>query len=330
MTSPIRVAITGAAGAIDYSILFRIAAGEMLGKDTPVILQMLEITPAMKALEGVAMELDDCAFPLLQDMVLTDDPMKGFDGANIAILVGGKPRGKGMLRADLIRANGPIFTGTGKALNEVAADDIRVCVVANPCNTNALITMANAPDIPQERFSAMTRLDENRAKSQLAQKAGVPVGTITNMGIWGNHSATMYPDFFNAKIDGKLVTDVIDDKAWLENDFISTVQQRGAQIIAARGSSSAASAASAAIDHVRDWFTETPAGDWHSMAVPSNGAYGIKEGLIFSFPVRFDGKGNYEIVEGIELSDFAKEKIKATEEELINERAIVEEDGLLG
>lgn len=325
MKAPVRVAITGAAGSIDYSLLFRIAAGEMLGKDTPVILQLLEITPAMKALEGVAMEIQDCAFPLLQDMILTDDPNQGFDGANVALLVGGKPRGPGMVRADLIKANGPIFTGQGKAINDNAADDIRVCVVGNPCNTNALIAMHNAPDVPNERFTAMTRLDENRAKSQLANKAGVTVASVSNLGIWGNHSKTMYPDFFNAKIDGKAATEVIGDHAWLKEDFISTVQQRGAAIIAARGSSSAASAANAAIDHVRDWFTETPAGDWHAMAVPSTGAYGVEEGLIFSFPVRCDGKGNYEIVEGIELNDFAKEKIKATEEELKSEREVVKD-----
>ena len=328
MTSPVRVAITGAAGSIDYSLLFRIAAGEMLGKDTPVILQLIEITPAMGALEGVAMEIDDCAFPLLQDMILTDDVNKGFDGANVALLVGGKPRGPGMVRADLIKANGPIFTGQGRAINDNAADDIRVCVVGNPCNTNALIAMHNAPDVPNERFTAMTRLDENRAKSQLAKKAGVTVDSVSNMGIWGNHSKTMYPDFFNAKIDGKLVPDAIDDHTWLKEEFISTVQQRGAAIIKARGSSSAASAANAAIDHVRDWFTETPEGDWHAMAIPSTGAYGVSEGLIFSFPVRCDGKGNYEVVEGIELNDFAKEKIKATEEELLSEREVVKD--LLG
>ena len=328
MTSPVRVTVTGAAGSISYSLLFRIAAGEMLGKDTPVILQLLEITPAMKALEGVAMEIQDCAFPLLQDMVLTDDPNQGFAGTNIALLVGGKPRGPGMVRADLIKANGPIFTGQGKAINDNAADDVRVCVVGNPCNTNALIAMHNAPDVPNERFTAMTRLDENRAMSQLANKAGVPVSAVSNVGIWGNHSKTMYPDFFNATIDGKLVTDVIDDHDWLKGDFISTVQQRGAAIIAARGSSSAASAANAAIDHVRDWYTETPAGQWHSMAVPSTGAYGIEEGLIFSYPVRCDGKGGYEIVEGIELNEFAKEKIEETKAELISEREVVQD--LLG
>lgn len=323
MTSPVRVTVTGAAGSISYSLLFRIAAGEMLGPNTPVILNLLEITPAMKALEGVAMEIQDCAFPLLQDMVLTDDPNKGFEGSNIALLVGGKPRGPGMVRADLIKANGPIFTGQGKAINDNAADDIRVCVVGNPCNTNALIAMHNAPDVPNERFTAMTRLDENRAMSQLANRAGVTVASVANVGIWGNHSKTMYPDFFNAKIDGKPATEVITDHEWLKGEFIDTVQQRGAAIIAARGSSSAASAANAAIDHIRDWYTVTPEGQWRSMAVPSTGAYGVEEGLIFSFPVRCDGKGGYEIVEGIELNDFAREKIKETEAELKSEREVV-------
>lgn len=328
MTKPVRVSITGAAGAIGYSLLFRIASGALFGKDTPVILQLLEITPAMKALEGVVMELNDCAFPLLEDIVMTDDANVGFAGANIALLVGGRPRGPGMQRADLIKANGPIFTGQGKAINDNAADDIRVCVVGNPCNTNALIAMYNAPDVPRERFTAMTRLDENRAKHQLAAKAGVSVKTISNVGIWGNHSDTMYPDFFNAKIDGKPATEIITDSAWLEGDFISTVQKRGAAIIAARGSSSAASAAAAAIDHVRDMYQVTPSNDFVSMAVPSNGAYGVEEGLIFSYPVRCDGKGGYSIVEGIELNDFAREKIETTKNQLLEERAFVED--LLG
>src|SRR5690554_759457 len=323
MTKPLRVAVTGAAGSIDYSLLFRIASGDLLGKDTPVILQLIEITPAMQALEGVAMEINDCAFPLLQDMVLTDDLNKGFDGANFALLVGGMPRKQGMERADLISANGPIFTGQGKAINDNAADDVRVAVVANPCNTTALIAMHSAPDVPNERFTAMTRLDENRAKSQLATKAGVPVSAVKNMGIWGNHSNTMYPDFFNATIDGKPATEVISDQEWLKGEFISTVQQRGAAIIKARGSSSAASAANALIDHVRDWFTVTPSDDFHAMAVPSDGSYGIQEGLIYSFPVRCDGKGGYEIVQGIELNDFAKEKLKVTEAQLIEEREVV-------
>ncbi|RDV38635.1 malate dehydrogenase [Bradymonadaceae bacterium TMQ3] len=323
MTKPVRVAVTGAAGSIDYSLLFRIASGDLLGKDTPVILQLIEITPAMQALEGVAMEINDCAFPLLQDMILTDDLNKGFDGANLALLVGGMPRKAGMERADLIRANGPIFTGQGKAINDNAADDVRVAVVANPCNTNALIAMHSAPDVPNERFTAMTRLDENRAKSQLAAKAGVAVADVKKMGIWGNHSNTMYPDFFNATIGGKPATEVISDHAWLKGDFISTVQQRGAAIIKARGSSSAASAANALIDHVRDWFTVTPEDDFHAMAVPSDGSYGVQEGLIYSFPVRCDGKGGYEIVQGIELNDFSKEKLKVTEAQLLEEREVV-------
>ncbi len=324
MTSPVRIAVTGAAGSISYSLLFRIAGGEMFGADTPVQLQLIEIPPAMDALEGVAMEIDDCAFPLLDKMTLTDDLKEGFDGANVAVLVGGRPRDASMERADLIRANGPIFTEQGEALNEVAADDIRVGVVANPCNTNALIAMNNAPDIPDERFTAMTRLDENRAKSQLATRADVSVKSVTNMGIWGNHSNTMYPDFFNAEIDGKPVADVIDE-GWLTEQFIPTVQGRGKAIIEARGQSSAASAANAAIDHVRDWFTETPEGDWHAMAVPSGGEYGITEGLIFSYPVRFDGDGNWEIVDGIELTDFAREKIEITENQLLEEREVVQD-----
>ena len=328
MTSPVRIAVTGAAGSIGYSLLFRIAAGEMFGPDTPVALQLVEIPKAMDALEGVAMEIDDCAFPLLDEMTLNDNPKDGFDGANIAILVGGMPRSSGMERADLIRANGPIFKAQGEALNESAADDIRVCVVANPCNTNALITMNNAPDIPNERFTAMTRLDENRAKSQLATRAGTSVASITNMGIWGNHSNTMYPDFFNAEIDGTKVPDAIDDQSWLEEHFISTVQGRGSAIIEARGQSSAASAANAAIDHVHDWFSVTPEDDWHAMAVPSPGAYDVTEGLIFSFPVRCDGEGNYEIVDGIDVNDFARNKIKTTEEQLLEEREVVQD--LLG
>src|SRR5690554_3698732 len=295
----------------------------MLGPDTPIILQLVEIPRAMEALEGVAMELEDGAFELLAGVELYDNPNDGFKDANICMLVGGMPRGKGMLRADLIRANGPIFTGQGKAINDNAADDVRVAVVANPCNTNALIAMHSAPDVPNERFTAMTRLDENRAKSQLATKAGVPVSAVKNMGIWGNHSNTMYPDFFNATINGKPATEVISDQEWLKGEFISTVQQRGAAIIKARGSSSAASAANALIDHVRDWFTVTPSDDFHAMAVPSDGSYGIQEGLIYSFPVRCDGKGGYEIVQGIELNDFAKEKLKVTEAQLIEEREVV-------
>jgi len=304
-------------------MLFRIAAGEMFGPDTPVILQLIEIAPAMGALEGVVMELNDCAFPLLHGIEMADDPNKGFAGANVAMLVGGRPRGPGMVRADLIKINGPIFEGQGKAINNNAADDIRVVVVGNPCNTNALIAMHNAPDVPKERFTAMTRLDQNRTKHQLAKKAGVQVADISNVGIWGNHSNTMYPDFFNAKIGGKAVTDVITDDAWLRGDFISSIQGRGKAIINARGASSAASAGNAAIEHIRDWYQVTPADDVVSMAVASNGEYGITEGLIFSYPVRCDGKGNYSIVEGIEINDFAREKITVTEDQLKEEREFV-------
>jgi malate dehydrogenase len=328
MKTPVRVAVTGAAGAIGYSMLFRIASGELLGKDTPVILHLIEITPALKALEGVVMELDDCAFPLLHSVVVTDDPTVGFDGANIAILVGGRPRTKDMSRADLITVNGAIFTGMGKAINAKAANDIKVCVVANPCNTNALITAANAPDVPRERFTAMTRLDENRAKTQLARKAGVGVGEITNLGIFGNHSDTMYPNFYAAKVGDKALTDVITDTEWLQGPFVKTVATRGKAIIEARGASSAASAANAAIDHVRDWVLGTQPGQFVSMAVPSKGEYGVAEGLVCSFPVTCDGKGNYSVVEGLEINDFSREKIKATEAELLSEREVVKD--LLG
>lgn len=323
MTTPVRVAVTGAAGSICYSMLFRIAAGELLGPDQPIILQLVEIPPAMKALEGAIMELDDCAFPLLHSIEAADNPSDGFKNANIAMLVGGKPRGPGMVRADLIQANGPIFTGQGEALNNQAADDIRVVVVGNPCNTNCLIAMNNAPDIPQERFTAMTRLDMNRGKSQIAKKADAPVSDITHLGIWGNHSKTMYPDFTNAKLGGKSLTEAV-DKEWLENTFIDTVQQRGKAIIDARGASSAASAGNAAIEHMRDWILGSPEGDWVSMAVPSDGSYGVAEGLIFSFPCTTKD-GEYEIVQGLELSDFAKEKIKGTEDELLSEREVVKD-----
>ncbi|MFW5966511.1 MAG: malate dehydrogenase, partial [Persicimonas sp.] len=284
---------------------------------------LVEIPPAMDALEGVVMELDDCAFPLVEKIDVADNPHDGFDGANICMLVGGKPRGPDMVRADLVEANGPIFVGQGEAINDRAADDVRVMVVGNPCNTNCLIAMNNAPDVPDERFTAMTRLDQNRAKNQLATKAGVGVKSVTNMGIFGNHSNTMYPHFFDARIDGKPVPEVIDDHEWLKGDFISTVQGRGKAIIEARGASSAASAANAALEHVRSWYTETPEGDWVSMAVKSDGSYGVEEGLIFSYPVRCDGNGNYEIVRNLELNDFAKEKLKITEEQLKEERSVV-------
>jgi malate dehydrogenase len=322
MTTPVRVAVTGAAGAICYSMLFRIAAGEMLGKNTPIILQLIEIPPGMKALEGVVMELDDCAFPLLQGIEISDDPNKGFAGANIAMLVGGRPRGAGMERADLIKINGPIFEGQGKAINDNAADDIKVVVVGNPCNTNALIAMHNAPDVPRQRFTAMTRLDQNRAMTQLARKAGVGVDKISNVGIWGNHSATMYPNFYDIQIAGKSADKAIVDEAWLKGEFIKTVSSRGSAIIAARGASSAASAGNAAIDHIHDWVKGTGE-NFVSMAVPSNGEYGVSEGLIFGYPVRCDGKGGYKIVEGLDLNDFSKEKIKATDAELSEERSFV-------
>lgn len=318
----VKVAVTGAAGQIGYSLLPRLASGEVFGPDTQVVLQMLEITPALQALEGVVMELNDCAFPLLADMVVTDDPAVAFDGVNWALLVGSQPRGKGMERGDLIRVNGPIFVEQGEALQR-AASDVRVAVVGNPANTNCLIAMHNAPDIPKERFSALTRLDQNRAYSQLAAKADVPVTAVSNVTIWGNHSATQYPDAENAKINVQPVMDVIDDHEWLKGEFISTVQKRGAAIIAARGKSSAASAANATLDHVKSFEAKTPAGEWFSAAVVTKGHYGIEEGLIFSLPLVSDGAGNYSVVEGLTLSDFAKEKIAATETELKEERDVV-------
>lgn len=323
MTTPIRVAVTGAAGNIGYALLFRIANGDLFGPDQPVILQLLEITPAMSALEGVAMELDDCAFPLLQGMVLTDDANTAFNNTNWAMLVGARPRGAGMERKDLLEANGGIFKPTGQAINNNAASDIRVLVVGNPANTNCLITMENAPDVPNDRFTAMMRLDHNRAKTQIAQKAGVAVADVKKMTIWGNHSATQYPDAYHAEINGKSAAAVIDDEAWIKESFIPTVQKRGAAIIEARGQSSAASAANAAINHVQSWHHGTPDGDWVSMAIPSTGAYGSPEGVIFGYPVTIKN-GEYSIVEGLELSDFDKEKIAATGNELIEERAAVE------
>ena len=325
MTTPVRVAITGPAGQIGYALVFRIASGQMFGPDTPVILQLLEITPALEALNGVAMELEDCAFPLLQDMVLTDDAETAFRDANVVCLVGAKPRGPGMERADLLKDNGKIFTGQGRAIAAAASGDVKVAVVGNPANTNALIAAANADGVPTERFTAMVRLDENRAKSQLAKKAGVPVSEVTNLAIWGNHSPTMVPDFANARIDGKPLLEVIDDQAWLEGEFMTTVQQRGKAVIDARGASSAASAANALIDHVANWCGGKPTadGDWVSMAVPSDGSYGVPEGLISGFPVRTDGKGGYEIVQGIDLSDFAKDRIQKSVDELQEERDAV-------
>jgi len=323
MSKVVKVAITGAAGNIGYAMLFRLASGEIFGKDTRVALHMLEITPALKALEGVVMELNDCAFPLLDNVVITDKADVAFDGINWALLVGAKPRGKGMERGDLIRDNGPIFIGQGQALNK-AANDVRILVVGNPANTNALIA-ANNSDVSADRFAAMTQLDENRAYSQLAEKAGVRVTDVSNVTIWGNHSATQYPDAENAKINGKPAYDVITDHAWLKGDFISTVQKRGAAVIQARGASSAASAASAALDHVMNMQKATPAGEWFSCAVPSDGSYGIDEGLMFSFPVQADGNGGYSIVQGLPLSDFAQEKVQLTLQELREEKDVVKD-----
>ena len=326
--APVRVAITGAAGQIGYSLLFRIASGAMLGPDQPVILQLLEITPALGALNGVVMELDDCAFPLLAGVTTSDDPNVAFGDANIALLVGARPRSKGMERKDLLEANGAIFTVQGKALSDNASKDIRVLVVGNPANTNALIAMHNAPDLPRERFTAMMRLDQNRAKGQLAARSGKPVTEITNLTVWGNHSATQYPDVFNAKIGGRPASEVIGDQSWIEKEFIPAVQQRGAAIIEARGASSAASAASAAIDHVRDWVQGTRAGDWVSMGIPSDGSYGVAEGLISSFPVTTSG-GKYQIVQGLDINDFSRSRIDASVAELGDERDAVKELGLI-
>ncbi|PKQ22741.1 MAG: malate dehydrogenase [Actinobacteria bacterium HGW-Actinobacteria-5] len=326
--TPVKVAVTGAAGQICYSLLFRIASGALLGPDQPVELRLLEITPALKALEGVVMELDDCAFPLLSKVEIGDDATKVFDGVNLAMLVGARPRTAGMERADLLSANGAIFTAQGKALNEVAASDIKVLITGNPANTNALIAMSNAPDIPNNRFNALTRLDHNRAITQVAQKAGVPVTSVKHMTIWGNHSASQYPDLFHAEIDGRNAAEVINDQAWLESDFIPTVAKRGAAIIAARGSSSAASAANATVEHMHDWVLGSAEGDWISMSVPSDGSYGVPEGLISSFPCVVKN-GTYEIVQGLQINEFSRAKIDASVAELVDERAAVTELGLI-
>ena len=320
--SPIRVAVTGAAGQIGYSLLFRIASGGVFGPDQPVALNLIEIEPGMKALEGVCMELDDCAFPLLTDIRPTSDLDAGFDGANWSLLVGSVPRKAGMERGDLLGINGKIFTGQGRAIEKNAASDVRVLVVGNPCNTNCLIAMNNAQDVPRDRWFAMTRLDENRAAAQLAQKASRPVSEVSNVTIWGNHSATQYPDYYNAKIGGQRAPEVISDDTWAHVDFIPTVQQRGAAIIQARGASSAASAANAAIDTVKSLTTPTPPGDWNSVCVASDGSYGTKEGLITSFPIRSDGQ-NWEIVQDLPINDFAREKIDASVNELAEERELV-------
>ncbi|HEX2857684.1 MAG TPA: malate dehydrogenase [Propionibacteriaceae bacterium] len=325
--SPVKIAVTGAAGQICYNLLFRIGSGSLLG-DTPIELRLLEITPALKALEGVVMELDDCAFPNLVKIEIGDDPEKVFEGVNAAMLVGAMPRKAGMERSDLLSANGAIFTAQGRALNKVAADDVKVLVTGNPANTNALIAMSNAPDIPREQFNALTRLDHNRAKAQLAQKLGKPVGSVTHMTIWGNHSSTQYPDLFNALVDGQNAAQAIGDDAWIENDFIPTVAKRGAAIIAARGLSSAASAANATVEHMRDWMLGTPEGDWVSMSVPSDGSYGVPEGIISSFPCTV-ADGKYSIVQGLEINDFSRSRIDASVAELQDEKAAVTELGLI-
>jgi malate dehydrogenase len=326
--SPVKVAVTGAAGQIGYALLFRIASGQLLGEDTPVHLSLLEIPQAVKAAEGTAMELDDCAFPLLTGVEIYDDPKQAFDSVNIALLVGARPRSKGMERSDLLEANGGIFKPQGQALNEHAASDLKVLVVGNPANTNCLIAASNAPDIPRERFTAMMRLDHNRAIAQVAKQTGAAISDVTNMTIWGNHSATQYPDVFNAKVKGSNAAETIGDQNWIENEFIPTVQKRGAAIIEARGASSAASAANAAIDHVHDWVLGTPEGDWVSMAIPSDGSYGIEEGIFSGHPCTCSG-GEYKIVEGLSLDDFSRGRIDATVNELREERTAVEQLDLI-
>jgi malate dehydrogenase len=328
-SSPMHVTVTGAAGQIGYSLLFRIASGQLLGADQPVILRLLEIEPALKALEGVVMELDDCAFPLLRDVVATSDLKTAFDGASWALLVGSVPRKAGMERGELLGVNGGIFKPQGRAIADHAASDVRILVVGNPCNTNCLIARANAPEVPPDRWFAMTRLDENRAKSLLAKRAGVPVEAITRLAIWGNHSATQFPDVANARIGGRPAAEVIADRSWLEGEFLTSVQQRGAAIIAARGASSAASAANAAIDTVVSLRSVTPADECFSVAVCSSGQYGTPEGLQFGLPVQSDGRGGWSIVEGLEHDEFAQERIRLTTDELLAERQEVESMGLL-
>ncbi|MFI1885575.1 malate dehydrogenase [Streptomyces jumonjinensis] len=326
--TPVNVTVTGAAGQIGYALLFRIASGHLLGPDVPVKLRLLEITPALGAAQGTAMELDDCAFPLLRGIDITDDPNVAFDGANVALLVGARPRTKGMERGDLLEANGGIFKPQGRAINDHAADDIKVLVVGNPANTNALIAQAAAPDVPAERFTAMTRLDHNRAISQLAAKTGAAVSDIKRLTIWGNHSATQYPDIFHAEIAGKNAAELIGDETWLADTFIPTVAKRGAAIIEARGASSAASAANAAIDHVHTWVNGTADGDWTSMGIPSDGSYGVPEGLISSFPVTTKD-GAYEIVQGLDINEFSRPRIDASVQELAEERDAVRALGLI-
>ena len=326
--NPVKVAVTGAAGQIGYALLFRIASGQLLGEDTPVSLSLLEIPQAVKAAEGTAMELDDCAFPLLASVDIYDDPNQAFDGVNVALLVGARPRTKGMERGDLLEANGGIFKPQGEALNSHAASDVKVLVVGNPANTNCLIAQSNAPDMPEDRFTAMMRLDHNRAIAQVARKTDTTVSDVSNMTIWGNHSATQYPDVFHAQVKGANATEAIGDRDWIESEFIPTVQKRGAAIIEARGASSAASAANAAIDHVRDWVRGTPEGDWVSMAIPSDGSYGIAEGIFAGYPCTCAG-GKYTIVQGLDIDDFSRARIEATVSELNEERDAVKELGLI-
>ena len=326
--SPVRVAVTGAAGQIGYAILFRIASGELLGQNTPVSLSLLEIPDAVKVAEGTAMELDDCAFPVLEGVDIFDDSEKAFEGVNIAFLIGARPRTKGMERSDLLEANGGIFKPQGRALNDHAADDVKILVVGNPANTNCLIAQRNAPDIPRERFTSMMRLDHNRAVAQLATKAGAAVSEITCVTVWGNHSTTQYPDILHAKISGRPAAEVVNDQQWYENDFIPTVQKRGAAVIETRGASSAASAANAAIAHMSDWVHGTRSGDWVSVGMPSDGSYGVEEGLISGFPCACEN-GSCKIVEGLEIDDFSRERIDASVDELKQERQAVEQLGLL-
>ena len=329
MTTPVHVTVTGAAGQIGYSLLFRIASGQMLGPDTPIVLHLLEIEPAMKSLEGVVMELDDCAFPLLTDIEATSDLNNAFRNTNWALLVGSVPRKAGMERGDLLKVNGGIFKPQGEAISANAASDVRILVVGNPCNTNCLIARSNAPDVPDDRWFAMTRLDQNRAETQLAKKASVPVKDVKNVAIWGNHSATQFPDFANATIGGTKATDVITDRDWLQGEFITTVQKRGAAVIEARGLSSAASAANAAIDTVASLVTVTPIDDCASVAVTSHGEYGVPEGLTFGFPVLSDGSGSWKVKESFDSDDFAKDRIKITTDELLSERDEVKSLGLI-
>jgi malate dehydrogenase len=328
MADSVKVTVTGAAGQIGYALLFRIASGQMLGPDTPVDLKLLEIPDAIRAAEGTAMELQDCAFPLLAGVDIHDQPADAFDGCNVALLVGARPRTKGMERSDLLEANGGIFKPQGAAINEHAADDVKVLVVGNPANTNCLIALSHAPDVPRERFTAMTRLDHNRAIAQLAAKLGAPVSEITNMTVWGNHSTTQYPDLVHARVGGRSAWDAVDDEAWIADEFIPRVATRGAEVIEARGASSAASAATAAIDHVHDWVLGTPEGDWVSMSVPSDGSYGVEDGLVSGFPCTCSG-GMWKLVEGLDIDDFSRPRIESSVNELQEERDAVKQLGLI-